>query len=123
MRRRVLHRTGGLVALLLIFAILVPRTGAAPAPADGTIRSITREDAAKAIFQAFPATPPTHKGGRLRVGITGDIATTNPLLASDGITSDVLSLIFEPLVGLSPVDGQPIPGLADAWEIAADGVT
>ena len=38
-------------------------------------------------------------------------------------TNPVLALVFETLVGSSPIDGQYVPGLADFWEIAEDGKT
>jgi peptide/nickel transport system substrate-binding protein len=90
---------------------------------DVIIRSTSRADAADATNRTYPIEKVKRKGGRLRVGGYTDISTTNPLLAVEGTTVSILGLVFEPLVGVSPIDGQPIPGLADSWEIAADKVT
>ena len=35
----------------------------------------------------------------------------------------MLSQVFEPLLGASPIDGRPIPALADSWTVSADGLT
>lgn len=62
-------------------------------------------------------------GGTIVLGESGDISTVNGILAQDSTTLNILSTIFEPLVGVSPIDGQPVPALADSWESSADGLT
>lgn len=62
------------------------------------------------------------EGGSVIFGSLGDLETVNPLLASSLAAFDLLSLVYEGLVGVHPVDGSIVPGLAD-YEVAADGVT
>jgi len=54
---------------------------------------------------------------------TNDITTLNPTLVVDVFSGRITGFVFEGLVGSSPIDGAVVPGLADYWEIAADGVT
>lgn len=62
------------------------------------------------------------EGGSVVFGNLGDLETINPLLASSVGALDLLSLVYEGLVGVHPVDGSIVPGLAD-YELAADQVT
>ena len=61
-------------------------------------------------------------GGSVVVANLGDLESVNPLLASSVAAFELLSLVYEGLVGVHPVDGSIVPGLAD-YELAADGVT
>jgi len=63
------------------------------------------------------------QGGSLIVGGSSDISTLNPILASDDLTFQVVGSIFETLAGGSPIDGTPVPGLADSWDVSPDGMT
>jgi peptide/nickel transport system substrate-binding protein len=85
--------------------------------------SMNREDFAAELAAAFPFDEAATEGGTLIWGESSDISTTNVMLSADQPTSPFLSLIYEGLVGTSPIDGQPVPGLADYWERAGDGVT
>lgn len=68
--------------------------------------------------------PVQHQGGQVVMGETGgDLSTVNALLSADYPSASIVSLINETLVGFSPVDGQPVPSLADSWDRAPDGVT
>ena len=62
------------------------------------------------------------EGGSVIIGNLGDLETVNPLLASSVAAGELLSLVYEGLVGVHPVDGSIVAGLAD-YELAADGVT
>ncbi len=85
--------------------------------------SKTREEWAAEFNAAFPFEAAPAPGGTVLWGETSDISTTNMILSADQPTSPFLGLIFEGLVGSSPLDGQPVPGIADSWERAADGMT
>ena len=45
------------------------------------------------------------------------------MLANDDLTLQVVGSIYETLAGGSPIDGQPVPGLADYWEVSPDHLT
>lgn len=85
--------------------------------------SVTRSEAFAAFADAFPFEPVGQQGGTLIYGETTDLQTLNPILSSDSYSGMVTRLIYSYLVETSPIDGSPVPDLADRWEIAADGVT
>jgi peptide/nickel transport system substrate-binding protein len=93
------------------------------ASADGWTRSVTREEFQAQLMAAFPMEDPTNREGTIILGGSGDISTLNPVLANDELTIQVVGSIYETLAGGSPIDGQPVPGLADYWEISADRLT
>ncbi|MDQ2674547.1 MAG: ABC transporter substrate-binding protein, partial [Chloroflexota bacterium] len=102
-----------------------PEAGATPM-ASGSfppLVSIPRQEFADALFATFPMSEPAVEGGQVIWGNVSDISTTNPMLGADDPTNPLLSLVFEFLVTSSPIDGQPVPGLAESWERAEDGVT
>jgi peptide/nickel transport system substrate-binding protein len=92
------------------------------APLDEPIRSISREAFYEEVFAAFPFEEPQAEGGQIIMSQTSDISTVNGLLTSDYPTAYITGMIFEGLIGGNPINGQPVPGLADSWE-SEDGVT
>jgi peptide/nickel transport system substrate-binding protein len=90
------------------------------ASAEGWTRSVTRDEFEAQLMAAFPMEDPANRDGTIILGESGDISTLNPLLANDELTLQVVGSIFETLAGGSPIDGQPVPGLADYWEISPD---
>ena len=93
-------------------------------PVSGTTgRSITREEFQQQLLQHFNFEPAANQGGTVVIGESGDISTVNPILANDTLTISIVGTFFEPLVGASPIDGQPVPALADYWEVSPDGLT
>jgi peptide/nickel transport system substrate-binding protein len=109
-------------ASLSRFFSIIPTSAAEP------VQSVTRKEWRATLAQAFPFTsdPAAEKtGGKLVLGRLADspLTTLNLLLANDHPTQTILNLCQEYLVGISPIDGQFVPALADAWEIAADGKT
>ncbi len=99
-----------------------PVSGSA-SPVASTGISISRADYQKQLLAAYPMEPAANKGGSIIVGEPSDISTVNPILLFDSTTLNIAGTMFETLVGISPVDGRPVPGLADSWEIAPDGLT
>jgi peptide/nickel transport system substrate-binding protein len=73
----------------------------------------------------FQFTEAESEGGTVIMGATSSatLSTTNPLLSNNIPTSPVLALAFESVVGIEMVTFQPVPGLADYYEIGADGKT
>jgi hypothetical protein len=83
-----------------------------PSPVAGG-RSITREEFQAQLLAAYPMEPAAHKGGQIILGESSDISTVNGILTNDTLTFSITGAIFETLIGASPIDGQPVPALAD----------
>jgi len=98
---------------------------ASPVAYDGPVGvlSPSRDEVNAAIAEAFGFEEAGSTGGQLIHTMTTDIATVNGILVSDTYSSWISGFINEFLVGSNPVDGSWTPGLADSWEIAADGIT
>jgi peptide/nickel transport system substrate-binding protein len=100
-----------------------PVSDGTPASLTAAASTMTREEFKAALQSAFPFETGASQGGSIVFGSPGDISTTNPLLMSDLTTFNILSQVFEPLIGASPIDGRPIPALADSWTVSDDGLT
>jgi len=127
-RRQFMRRATGLgvsAATLTTFLRSVPAAAqdATPVASGAVIRSISREDAAAKLRSNFQIADATSEGGQLIWADVSDIDSTNIVLGNDAPTNDVLGLIYEALVGVDPFDGTIVPGLADSYEIAEDGIT
>jgi peptide/nickel transport system substrate-binding protein len=83
----------------------------------------TREEFQRQLLQACPMSQPASEGGTIILGESSDIGTVNGLLASDTSTFLITGAIFESLIGISPLDGRPVPGLADSWDVSDDDLT
>jgi len=97
--------------------------GASPVASGEVIRSVPRAEVEQLIRDTFGIEEPQAQGGSVVVGEVGDITTLNPLLADDQTSFDVVGMMFETLAAPNVINGQIVPGLADSYEIAADGVT
>ncbi|MGC4192393.1 MAG: ABC transporter substrate-binding protein [Thermomicrobiales bacterium] len=97
--------------------------GATPDP-NATFKtiSVSREDYLKTMRDHYKMEDAAHKGGDVIQVALVDIATLNPLLAQDLAAGYILGLVYQGMVGLSPIDGTPVPALADSWEISSDGL-
>jgi peptide/nickel transport system substrate-binding protein len=85
--------------------------------------SITREEYEAALQEEFQFSEPEQMGGDVIHVQTSDIGTLNTTLTSDVYSSWITGFLFDALIGGSLIDGTDVPGLADYWEIAEDGVT
>ncbi|MEA2514987.1 MAG: peptide/nickel transport system substrate-binding protein [Thermomicrobiales bacterium] len=133
MHRRVMPAIW-LMALVLASGLLVPMAVAqeatpgtavaSPEAIEGqVVKSITRDEFYARLRQNFQFEEPASEGGQLIWADVSDIDTLNGALGNDAPTNYVLGLIYEALVGVDPTDGSIVPGLADSYEIAADGIT
>ncbi|MGH2534917.1 MAG: ABC transporter substrate-binding protein [Thermomicrobiales bacterium] len=95
---------------------------ASPVAAASTNQSVTREEFERQLLQHFPMEPAANEGGRVILGEASDISTVNGILTNDTLTFAVTGAIYEALIGASPIDGQPVPGLAESWEVSPDGL-
>lgn len=96
---------------------------ASPAALTAGGSTLSREAFRQTLEATFPMEGAGSSGGTIVLGSSADISITNPLLTSDSTTLDLLGLVFEPLLGASPVDGRPVPALADSWTVSSDGLT
>jgi peptide/nickel transport system substrate-binding protein len=97
---------------------------ASPAGPGVVIKSMTREEWDAKFAEAFPMTPAENTGGKVIRGDSSDIKTVNAILGDDSPTLDIIGMMFDSLVGNDPNTGLPVPsGLADSWELDADGLT
>lgn len=130
-RRALMLRAGGLgisAAALSVFFRGIPVSAQAATPiATGKLfKSLTREEYKTILQGAYPFVKDPGAASTGGTVILGDLASSNltsfnGILASDSPTLDVMQLVHETLVGSSPIDGAYVPGLADRWEISADG--
>ena len=95
---------------------------ASPVALTSGASTLTREEFKRQLAAAFPIEAAANEGGQVILGGSGDISTTNPMLASDATSLNVLGQVFEPLLGASPIDGRPVPALADSWDVSGDGL-
>ncbi|HYC90376.1 MAG TPA: ABC transporter substrate-binding protein [Thermoanaerobaculia bacterium] len=102
------RRSAALIALLLCFACLRDEQ-----PAQQPSRTPKKPAAA-----ADAGTP--QEGGTLVRRIEADVVTLNPITSTSTYDRQVVDYLFTPMVYLDQ-DLEPIPGLADSWEILEGG--
>ena len=97
---------------------------ATPAAGGEPIRSLTREEFQTQLAEDMQYTEAATPGGTFIDSATADIQTMHPFLAEEETSYNVVSLVYEGLVGGDPRTGQIAPtGLADFWEISPDNRT
>lgn len=62
-------------------------------------------------------------GGRLVVASISDIKTLQPIISTDGTSSDAWGLVYIGLTRTDPDTGDVIPGLAERFSLSPDGLT
>jgi len=98
---------------------------ASPAAYSGPtgVLSPSREEYTAALKEHFQFEEAGSQGGQIVHVQTSDIATVNPIISQDLYSSWIIGLFNDGLVGQSPIDGSYVPGIADSWELGADGKT
>jgi peptide/nickel transport system substrate-binding protein len=127
-RRQFLSRASGLGLSAAMMTVLSRASGAhaqdgSPVASGEVITSISRADFYTKLKSNFQFEQSGAEGGQLIWADVSDIDTLNAALGNDSPTNYVLALIYETLVSVDPMDGTIVPGLADSYEIAADGIT
>ncbi len=97
--------------------------GAVPENIVTGVISVSREDYLAALQEEFEFSEPEQQGGTVIYGELSDVEYMNTLISSDVYTARIGGLIHEYLIGVSVIDGSLVPGLADSWELAEDGLT
>jgi peptide/nickel transport system substrate-binding protein len=85
--------------------------------------SISRDAYWAEVSEVYELNPDAPQGGVFILGDNSDINTTNPIIANNSPTLDVIPLVFEYLVVSHATRPAYAPGLADSWEISEDGLT
>jgi len=62
-------------------------------------------------------------GGTVIFGSPADAEILNPILHNDTASSNVTDRIFDPVLRVDPLTGQPAPWLAERWTVSDDGLT
>lgn len=73
-----------------------------------------------------PRETAVERGNREQIlhrGIGHDLADLDPHLATQASDYTVLSALFEGLVSEHPVTLEPVPGVAERWQVSSDGLT
>jgi peptide/nickel transport system substrate-binding protein len=65
---------------------------------------------------------PQNQGGQIVEGAFSDAATLNGILTQDTASSRVISMITKSVIGNHPITTEPIPELAEDWDITDDGL-
>ena len=115
-----------LTALLAAPAVAAPaaeRVDRCAAYASQGPVSPTRDEHLQELRTEFKLTNAARQGGTVTIAERTDISTLNGLLVESWPTRHVTQLIFEGLTTISPIDGTPVPRLADSWEVSEDGRT
>ncbi len=127
-RHQIRHHAWRAIALISLFILFLPWTAlaqeATPGAAGEATSSLTRDEFTADYLDAMQFTEAAAAGGIFIDANTGDVQTIHPLLADDEYSVGVVGMLYEPLVGSDMRTGQPAPtGLADSWDIGADGRT
>lgn len=86
-------------------------------------KSISREEYYALLDEVYPRNADAPKGGTLIHGDSSDINTVNAILGDNAPTNDINLLVFETLTSSDATRPSYVPGLADSWELGADGKT
>ncbi|MDW8058800.1 MAG: ABC transporter substrate-binding protein [Thermomicrobium sp.] len=105
-------------------AYVAPTAGATvavPAPVASDAPGTSATPAPVAVQRtATPLAGPGTSRGIVEAGFE-EPRTLNPLFVADPLSEALSRLLFDGLVALDPATGQPVPALAESWEVSADG--
>jgi peptide/nickel transport system substrate-binding protein len=127
-RRSFMRRATAMGMTAGMASMLARRAGAQDAspeasPVAAGEQSITRQEFQAQLMDAFEMEEPQQTGGTVIHVNTSDIRTLHPHLYTDTYSGYIATSVYEFLATGSPIDGTPVPALADYWEVADDGVT
>jgi peptide/nickel transport system substrate-binding protein len=101
--------------LLMLFA----RCDRRPPPPDLTGRDGSNYGKLQADARAFSPSRGQY-GGALRMAVSSELTTFCPAYARTNADRDIHSLLYDGLVRIDGVSGEPLPALAERWEVSDD---
>ncbi|HEV8637155.1 MAG TPA: ABC transporter substrate-binding protein [Chloroflexota bacterium] len=130
-RRRIIAAAGGLAALPLLACEPAAAQKKTPAPAEPTKPTAAAPTAAPAAATkpaaAAPAPAPTaepKRGGVLKQAATTEAVSFHPFKTTDTASGGYQSYVYSGgMTRYDPVSLEPIPNMAEKWEIGADKLT
>lgn len=102
-----------------VFAVILSACGSSADSTTTTVAPTTTAAAAESTTTTAAETAP-ETGGTLAVAISSDPGHLNPAITTSGATHTASELLYDGLVELDDA-GEPVPGLAESWEIEEDG--
>jgi len=99
-------------------------TAAVPPPVASSTPAATAEAPAPVttLLTPTPGAGPATSRGIVEAGLE-EPRTLNPLFVSDPLSDALSRLVFDGLVALDPSTGEPVPALAESWDVSDDGTT
>lgn len=113
-------------ALAVVVVVVAACTGSSGSTTTAATSPVTSAELAATTTTATVATTTTEvtsgpvSGGTLVVAIGSDPGHLNPAITTSGGTHTASELLYNGLVELDD-NGNPVPGLAESWEITEDG--
>ncbi len=125
---------GTLGIRLLVLTVVVQLVGgacgppaaappAAPTAAKAEPAAAAPATKATAPAPAAPAPVAPKPGGRVIVGAFADAKVLSPITSTDAPSAEVWNRIYESLIKVDPKTAQPVPRLAERWEVSPDSKT
>jgi peptide/nickel transport system substrate-binding protein len=111
--------------MLLAFACTpaAPSVGSAPTSAPVKPADTTVPAAASPTSAPKPAVDSPKPGGRVILGSSADAKVLSPVHSTETNSGDVWGRIYESLIDVSVKTGEPVPRLAEKFEVSPDNTT
>lgn len=97
------------------------RTLVRPAPFLAVLLAVTLAGAALLLARPGPGQAQPRAGGKIVFAARQDIDTLDPHITNRAATRKILIQFTDTLTVINPRDGKVGPGLAESWQVAADG--
>lgn len=112
------------VSVVLCLSLLAAACGPASAPAPpGPAGAAPTAGTTSGAPKPAAAVGEPQFGGRIILGSIADAKVLNPVHSTDVTSSDVHGRIYDSLISLDPKTGEPIPQLAEKYEVSPDNKT
>lgn len=117
-------RIASLLSVLVTFGLLLSACATPAAPPEATAPP-PPEATTPPEPKGTPAPPPSEikRGGVLKIGAETDVVMLDPVLSDLGIDANGIGPVYEGLAAWDPATLEPMPNLAESWDISDDGLT